>query len=73
VADPDTRRLAEVAAVIHATDPAGFRHDYFPWYADVTVSAPPVRSCTRTGRCPRLARAVGAQVPLPLEPNIRRL
>jgi aminoglycoside phosphotransferase (APT) family kinase protein len=41
VADPDTRRLAEVAAVIHATDPAGFRHDYFPWYADVTVSAPP--------------------------------
>jgi aminoglycoside phosphotransferase (APT) family kinase protein len=41
VADPDTGRLAEVAAVIHASDPAGFGHDYFPWYADVTVSPPP--------------------------------
>jgi aminoglycoside phosphotransferase (APT) family kinase protein len=41
VAAPDAHRLAEIAAVVHATDPAGFDHDYFPWFADATVSPPP--------------------------------
>ena len=39
---PDLGRLAEVAATIHATDPAGFRHDYFPWYAGTTTAPPPL-------------------------------
>jgi aminoglycoside phosphotransferase (APT) family kinase protein len=43
VATPDVRRLAEVAAAIHAIEPAGFSHDHFPWYAGTTV-APPVAS-----------------------------
>ena len=41
VAAPDAHRLAEVAAAIHATDPAGFGHAYFPWYAGTTVAPPP--------------------------------
>ncbi|HET6664900.1 MAG TPA: aminoglycoside phosphotransferase family protein [Acidimicrobiales bacterium] len=41
VAGPDAGRLAEVAALIHATDPTGFAHDYFPWFADSTVAPPP--------------------------------
>jgi aminoglycoside phosphotransferase (APT) family kinase protein len=48
LAAPDAHRLAEVAAAIHATDPTGFDHGYFPWYADTTV-APPAAS-----RWPRL-------------------
>ncbi|MGH9191920.1 MAG: phosphotransferase family protein [Acidimicrobiales bacterium] len=48
LAAPDAHRLAEVAAAIHATDPNGFDHGYFPWYADTTV-APPAAS-----RWPRL-------------------
>ena len=40
VAAPDAHRLAEVAAAIHAADPAGFGHDYFPWYAGTTVAPP---------------------------------
>ena len=41
VAVPDLAALAEVAAAIHAVDPDGFPHDYFPWYADTTVAPPP--------------------------------
>jgi aminoglycoside phosphotransferase (APT) family kinase protein len=45
---PDAGRLAEVAAAIHAADPAGFGHDYFDWYTDTTVAPPPA------SRWPRL-------------------
>ncbi len=48
VAAPDAHRLAEVAAAIHSVDPAGFGHDYFPWYAGTAVTPPP------TSRWPRL-------------------
>jgi aminoglycoside phosphotransferase (APT) family kinase protein len=43
VAAPDARRLAEVAAAVHAVDPAGFGHEYFRWYA-ATMVAPPSTS-----------------------------
>src|SRR5262245_30160384 len=48
VAAPDVRRLAEVAADIHAVDAAGFGHDYFPWFTGATVAPPPA------SRWPRL-------------------
>ena len=41
VGDPDLGRLAEVAAGVHATDPSGFGHRYFPWYSSTTVGPPP--------------------------------
>jgi aminoglycoside phosphotransferase (APT) family kinase protein len=37
---PDLHALAEVAAEIHAVDATAFGHDYFPWYADTTVTPP---------------------------------
>jgi len=40
VAAPDLGRLAEVAAAIHAVEPAGFPHDYFPWYQGSKVGPP---------------------------------
>jgi aminoglycoside phosphotransferase (APT) family kinase protein len=48
LAAPDVHRLAEVAAAIHAADPEGFGHDYFPWFTGTTVAPP------RTARRPRL-------------------
>jgi aminoglycoside phosphotransferase (APT) family kinase protein len=48
VAAPDAHRLAEAAAGIHAIDPAGLGHEYFPWYAGTTVAPPPA------SRWPRL-------------------
>jgi aminoglycoside phosphotransferase (APT) family kinase protein len=48
VAAPDVRRLAKVVAAIHAVDPAGFGHDYFPWFTGTTVAPPPA------SRWPRL-------------------
>jgi hypothetical protein len=47
---PDAGRLAEVAATIHAADPAGFGHAYFGWYTDTTVAPPPASPPTRTCR-----------------------
>lgn len=41
VAAPDVHRLAEVAAVIHDINPAGFGHDYFPWFVDQLREPPP--------------------------------
>jgi Ser/Thr protein kinase RdoA (MazF antagonist) len=40
VAVPDLRRLAELAASIHAVDASHFPHAYFPWYR-ATMTAPP--------------------------------
>jgi aminoglycoside phosphotransferase (APT) family kinase protein len=48
MAAPDEHRLAEVAAAIHAVDPEGFGHDYFPWFTGATVAPPP------TARWPRI-------------------
>lgn len=47
VAVPDANRLAELAANIHATDPAGFGHDYFRWFTDATVAPPPASGWPR--------------------------
>jgi aminoglycoside phosphotransferase (APT) family kinase protein len=41
VAEPDLERLAELAAEVHATDPSGFGHLYFPWYSSTTLGPPP--------------------------------
>lgn len=41
VGAPDLRSLAEVAAAIHATDPAGIGHEYFPWYEAEMLTPPP--------------------------------
>ena len=41
IAVPGPDKLAAVAAAIHDTDPAGFAHDYFPWYASTTSKPPP--------------------------------
>jgi Ser/Thr protein kinase RdoA (MazF antagonist) len=41
VAQPDLHALAQVAAGIHAIDPADLGHAYFPWYADTTAGPPP--------------------------------
>jgi aminoglycoside phosphotransferase (APT) family kinase protein len=41
VAAPDSGRLAEVAAAIHDSDPAGLGHDYFRWFEGTTTAAPP--------------------------------
>jgi Ser/Thr protein kinase RdoA (MazF antagonist) len=41
LAAPDPARLAELAAAIHDTDPAGLGHDYFAWYQDTTTAPPP--------------------------------
>jgi aminoglycoside phosphotransferase (APT) family kinase protein len=40
LAVPDPRRLAEVVVAIHDTEPAGFGHDYFPWFDEVTFRPP---------------------------------
>ena len=40
VAIPDILRLIEVAAAIHDVSPAGFGHDYFPWYRGVLIGPP---------------------------------
>jgi Ser/Thr protein kinase RdoA (MazF antagonist) len=42
---PGLRALADVAAAIHDVDPAGFDHEYYPWYRDTTTGPPP--SATR--------------------------
>jgi RimJ/RimL family protein N-acetyltransferase/aminoglycoside phosphotransferase (APT) family kinase protein len=42
--DPDLDKLAEVAARIHTIDPAGFAHDYFPWYQGSISQPPPASS-----------------------------
>lgn len=47
VAVPDLHALARVAATIHAVDPSGFAHAYFPWYADTTTGPPPGSSDPR--------------------------
>lgn len=41
VAVPDVRLLAEAAAAVHDTEPDGFPHEYFAWYADTTTEPPP--------------------------------
>lgn len=40
IGDPDLDRLAEVAATIHRADPAGFGHDYHPWYQSAKARPP---------------------------------
>lgn len=40
VASPDPVRLAETAASVHAVDPAGFAHEYFPWFEDLRDRPP---------------------------------
>lgn len=42
---PDLDALAGVAAAVHDVDPAGFGHEYFPWYREATTGPPP--SATR--------------------------
>jgi len=37
---PEPIRLAEAAATVHAVDPSGFAHEYFPWF-DHLPSRPP--------------------------------
>jgi RimJ/RimL family protein N-acetyltransferase/aminoglycoside phosphotransferase (APT) family kinase protein len=44
IALPDTDRLAQALAAIHEVDPAGFAHDYFPWFEGVAVTPPPASS-----------------------------
>lgn len=41
-ARPDPHRLAEAAAAIHAVDPTGLGHDYFPWYEAEMTTPPPL-------------------------------
>lgn len=48
LASPDPVRLAETAATVHAVDPSGFSHRYFPWFEDVVLRPP------STARRPRL-------------------
>ncbi len=38
---PDLRALAEAAATLHAVDPTGFDHAYFPWCRDEMTAPPP--------------------------------
>jgi aminoglycoside/choline kinase family phosphotransferase len=47
VAAAEARCLAEVAAAVHAVDPAGLGHAYFPWYDGVTVAPPPASTWPR--------------------------
>jgi RimJ/RimL family protein N-acetyltransferase/aminoglycoside phosphotransferase (APT) family kinase protein len=40
LADPDSHRLAELAAAIHDVDATALGHDYFPWYQRTMTAAP---------------------------------
>jgi aminoglycoside/choline kinase family phosphotransferase len=40
IAVPDLERMAEVAASIHDVAADDLGHDYYPWYADVSVRPP---------------------------------
>jgi aminoglycoside phosphotransferase (APT) family kinase protein len=40
LASPDPVRLAEAATAIHAIDPSGFAHEYFPWFEDIPLRPP---------------------------------
>jgi len=40
LASPDPVRLAEAAASVHAVDPSGFSHRYFPWFEDIVLRPP---------------------------------
>jgi aminoglycoside phosphotransferase (APT) family kinase protein len=48
LASPNPVRLADVAATVHAVDPSGFGHDYFPWFDDLPLRPP------SNARLPRL-------------------
>lgn len=53
LASPNPVRLAETAATIHATDPCGFAHVYFPW-----LDAGPTRPLSNARRPALWARAL---------------
>lgn len=40
LASPNPVRLADIAATVHAVDPSGFAHRYFPWFDDLPLGPP---------------------------------
>jgi aminoglycoside phosphotransferase (APT) family kinase protein len=40
LASPDPVRLAKAAATVHAVNPSGFSHRYFPWFEDISLRPP---------------------------------